>query len=119
MEEARLAHYELVSLLKNGGWSPNGEGDEWYETELARPTLVPVREPDDVPSEPAPQVAVVVAPSVERAPLEHEPEPVPVRQPPEPSDVAAATARHDRSRAVALVGLLVAIAFLVFVVTHS
>jgi hypothetical protein len=121
LEEARLAHYELVSLLKNAGWSPNGEGAEWYETELARPTLVPAREPEVARTEPPQRVAVVDAPSVEQEPLEPEPEPepLPVRQPPETSELAAAPARHDRSRAVALVGLLVAIAFLVFVVTHS
>lgn len=128
MEEARLAHYELVSLLKNGGWSPTGEGAEWYETELARPTLVPPREPDDPRSEPAPQVAVVVAPPVEQEPLEHPPtpEPVPVRQPErsEPPPAAPVTdqlrpTRRDRWRAVALIGLLVAIVFLVVVVTHS
>lgn len=121
MEEARLAHYELVSLLKNAGWSPNGEGSEWYETELARPTLVPPREPavvgSEPKSEPPPQVAVILPPPVTPESLEHEPEPepVPVRQPPEPSQPA----RRDRSRAVALAGLLIAIVFLVVVVTHS
>jgi hypothetical protein len=131
MEEARLAHYELVSLLKNEGWSPSGEGAEWYETELARPTLVPPREPDVADSEPEPEpephVAVVLAPTVEQAALEREPVPAPVRQPPERSEPPPATpvadqlrpARRNRSRAVALVGLLVAIVFLVLVVTHS
>jgi hypothetical protein len=131
LEEARLAHHELVSLLKNAGWSPNGEGAEWYETELARPTLVPPREPDVVGSEPEPepQAAAVAAPSVEQEPLEHEEEPLPVRQAPERSEPPPSPdppvadqprpARRDRSRVVALVGLLVAIVFLVIVVTHS
>jgi hypothetical protein len=124
LEEARLAHHELVSLLKNAGWSPNGEGAEWYETELARPTLVPPLEPDVAPSEPepepAPQAAVVVAPPVEQEPLEHEQEPVPVREAPaSPVADQLRPARRDRWRAVALVGLLVAIVFLVVVVTHS
>lgn len=131
MEEARLAHYELVSILKNEGWSPSGEGAEWYETELARPTLVPPRDPDVAGSEPepAPQVGVVVAPPVEQEPLDRERVPLPVPQPPERSEPAPAPAapvadtpepeRRNRSRAVALVGLLVAIVFLVLVVTHS
>ena len=131
MEEARLAHYELVSLLKNEGWSPSSEGAEWYETELARPTLVPPRDPDvaDSEPEPAPPVGVVVAPPVEQEPLDRERVPLAVRQPPErtePAPAAAAPvadapgrARRNRSRAVALVGLLVAIVFLVLVVTHS
>jgi hypothetical protein len=133
MEEARLAHYELVSLLKNEGWSPSGDGAEWYATELARPTRVPPREPDVAGSEPepgpAPQVAVAVAPSVEQEPLDREPVSVPVRQPPERSEPAPPPAafvadhpqpaRRNRSRAVALVGLLIAIVFLILVVTHS
>src|SRR3954465_14298872 len=40
-EEARLAHYELLSRLKDAGWSPNGGGGEWFEAELGRPTLAP------------------------------------------------------------------------------
>jgi hypothetical protein len=124
LEEARLAHHELVSLLKNAGWSPNGEGAEWYETELARPTLVPPRAPDVDAGEPEgePQAA----PVVEQEP-EPEPEPVPpaperLEPPPAPAAPVAhqvRPARRDRSRAVALVGLVVAIAFLVVVATHS
>jgi len=34
--DARLAHRELVSRLKEDGWVETGQGGEWYETELAR-----------------------------------------------------------------------------------
>jgi hypothetical protein len=138
MEEAKLAHYELVSHLKADGWSPNGELGEWYETELARPTLVPPREPEAAVDEPEPasDVAVVVVPPPRReppeaAPLEREPaEPafersVPEPPPAQPEPAAAPAAdqlpppRRDRWRGAAVVGLLVAIVFLVVVATHS
>jgi len=111
-EEARLAHHELVSRLKAGGWSPSGDGTQWYETELARPTLVPPAEaePEAAEDEPPP-VAVTAAP-----PVEPEPEaPPPARPAPEPVAPQPPRAHNDRWRGVARIGLLIAIAFLVVV----
>lgn len=103
-QEAKLAHYELVSRLKGAGWSPSGEVGEWYETELARPTLVPPKaepEPEPEPAAPAP-VAVVARADPPT---------------PEPTPLAIAAPR-DRWRAVAAAGLLAAVAFLVVLALH-
>ena len=131
-EEAKLAHYELVSRLKAAGWSPGNEGGEWYETELARPTLVPPRPPEsgaddaEQPPEPTPAptpataaVTAVASPRVE-ADQELRPVPRPKGQRRESLTAARELPRgRDRWRAVAIAGLVVAIVFLVVLVLHG
>jgi hypothetical protein len=127
-EEARLAHYELLSRLQEGGWTPSAEGDPWYAAELSRPTMVPreeeTAEPEPAPAahvepehagepEPEPEPEPVVRAVVER-PRTAEPEPEP-----QPQQRAAALRPHDRWRIAALVGLVLAIAFLAVLVTHA
>ena len=117
-QEARLAHYELVARLKADGWTPTGQRGEWYETELSRPTLIePVEDDLDEPP-------VAVLPEPEPQP-EPEPEPAP---PPEPEPVAerprlaavaaVPPAARDRWQLAAMVGLLIALALIVWVATH-
>ena len=123
-EEARLAHYELVGRLKAEGWSPSGDGGEWYETELNRPTMVP-RTVEEKPPE---QAVVVPAP----APVLPPPLPVEViaDATPAPSrfepprlvevheDADTQVAPRDPWRVVASVGLVLALAFLVALLLH-
>ena len=75
--EARSAHLELVSRLKEEGWTEIGQGKEWYETELARAVVVGSegfdRGPDDGRADPLPEpeeIARQVAATVEEAPQE-------------------------------------------------
>lgn len=136
-EEARLAHYELLSRLKAAGWAPSGEGEEWFATELARPTLVPAQEdasaaaetgPPDVPAGEA--VGVVTEPEPERAPRlqpavaperepEPEPEPVPDDAPVVEPAAASRPRSRDRWRVAAILGLAIAIVYLVVLATHG
>ncbi|MGH2935087.1 MAG: hypothetical protein ACRDL2_11330 [Gaiellaceae bacterium] len=113
-QEARLAQYELASRLKADGWTQTGQGDQWYETDFARPVLVPSHRPAGG------------SPHGEAAPLpEREPDPAvpPVRsappQPAPPGPAAAPPATHpDPWRAVARAGLVTAIALLGWVAAH-
>jgi len=41
---ARRAHAALLSRLAAAGWTPSGQGPEWYETTLVRPIGAPARE---------------------------------------------------------------------------
>jgi hypothetical protein len=123
-EEAKLAHYEILALLKASGWSPRGEGGQWYETELARPTLVPPRPAPAqvVPApveerEPPPPAAIVrETPVPETLPP---PSPQPIRAAPPPVPVPAVAVSADRWRIAAFAGLAAAIAFLVLVGLHG
>ena len=109
-QEARLAHYELVARLKADGWTPTGRRGEWYETELSRPTLIePVEDDLDEPP-----VAVLLEP--EPAPP---PEPEPVAERPRLAAVAVVPpAARDRWQLAAMIGLLIALALIVWVATH-
>ncbi len=40
---ARRAHAKLLARLAAAGWTPAGQGPEWYETTLARPIGGPAR----------------------------------------------------------------------------
>ena len=117
-EEARLAHYELLARLKSAGWTPTGRGEEWYETELALPVLVPqeelVEETDDEP-ERVPVPPPVVVALRERAPAEPEapPRPVLVTETPEPRG------RVDRWQVMAAAGLVTALGLLGWVAMHA
>lgn len=121
-EEARLSHYELLSRLKDAGWAPTGEGEEWYAAELARPTFVPRADgeeaelhreqvPEQVPA-PSEEAAPVPAPTLIVA-LPAEPATV------EPEHAATRRPRRDPWRIAAMVGLLLAIVFLVVLATHG
>ncbi|HEY3541701.1 MAG TPA: hypothetical protein VGK79_04085 [Gaiellaceae bacterium] len=120
-QEARLAHYELVARLKADGWTPTGQRGEWYETELSRPTLIEPGEDDlDEPPfallpEPTPEPEPAPEPPAPPPP----PEPEPVAEPPRLAAVAAApSAARDRWQVAAMIGLLIALALIVWVATH-
>jgi hypothetical protein len=135
-QEARLAHYELVSRLKGDGWTPTGQGDEWYQTELSRPTLVEPLDPEDddapfadgiddrfddeldpwdlpvaAPAEPPP--SPVIAEPLPEAVDEPDPRPEPEPELDEPEPRT-----RDRWQLAALVGLVIAICLIVWVATH-
>jgi hypothetical protein len=134
-QEARLAHYELVSRLKGDGWTPTGQGDEWYQTELSRPTLVAPEEDDalfvdelDEPlaDEPALRpVAVVAPPEPPPPPVVAEPLPEPaadaepeLEPEDEPEPAVERPRTRDRWQLAALVGLAIAICLILWVATH-
>jgi hypothetical protein len=112
--EARLAQQELVSRLEANGWVQTGRGDDWYEAEFARTTLVPARRPAEVAEE------------IAEAVPEHEPEhrrPMPAARitppaAPPPSPPARERRRLDRWRVAAAAGLAAAIGLLGWFATH-
>lgn len=116
-EEAHRAHDELMSRLKDSGWTQTGRGDAWYEAELARPQLVPsVQEREPVPVlEPAP----VVVPPTSLQPAPREPRAAaPARAPAPAASTETTVPGHDRWRLAAAAGLVTAVALLSWVATH-
>jgi hypothetical protein len=116
-EEAKLAHYELLKRLKDDGWSEtDGRGEEWYELELARPTMVPRSEPEPVDEEPEPREQTPEPVVVESPPLPP-PRPAPVLAEVAPLP-AAAPRQRDAWRLTAAIALVAALFFLLLLVLH-
>ena len=119
-EEARLAHYELLARLKSEGWTPTGQGDTWYATELTLPQLVPSAEPSvdvrhAVPEpEPEPVSLPILAAQPAPAPAASE-----TRPPPHLVVVAPPRNRLDRWRLASATGLVAALVLLGWVATHA
>ena len=113
--EARLAQQELVSRLEANGWVQIGRGDDWYEAEFARTTLVPARRAAETAEETAEAVP-------DHEPEHHRPMPaartIPPASPLPPSPVLERR-RLDRWRVAAAAGLVAAIGLLGWFATHA
>jgi hypothetical protein len=97
-QHAKLAHYLLLMRLKDEGWTESGEGQEWYEIELARPSAEPrPDEPEPTYIEPDPLPLPLPAPVMRNV------VPLPALEPRPP---------RDTWRVTAAVGLAVALLFL-------
>jgi hypothetical protein len=106
-EEARLAFYELVGLLKSAGWTASGDGAEWYDATFARPVMV-VEEPEPVEApEPEPEPTPSPPPRVPAAPV------------PAATAVRAPRSHLDAWRLTAFVALPVAVALLAWAALHG
>ena len=107
-DEARLSHYELLARLKADGWTPTGQGDEWYATELTLPLLVRADEPAAVElrADPQPEPAGAVLSAF-----------VPELAAPAAPRTPVTAAR--RWRFASATGLLAALALLGWVATHA
>jgi hypothetical protein len=124
--DARVAHDELVSRLKDDGWVETGNGGVWYETELARPALVPYR--DEADTGRREEAASLLEPEPEPEPPPALPSRLPVPPPEVPAVTEAALARLfdvtrpkrrvDRWRLAAAAGLVAAVVLLSWAATH-
>lgn len=116
-DEARRAYRQVLSRLTAEGWTPTGQGSEWYATELARQVLVPVD--DDIDGD--------ALPELEPQPDVQQPEPVAAASEPRalragdalpPPRRADRRPHPDRWRVAAAAGLMAAIVLLGWFATH-
>src|SRR5207237_2415542 len=102
---------ELVSRLEADGWVQVGRGDDWYEAEFARTTLVPARRAAETAEETA-----------EAVPDHYRPMPAARTIPPAsplPPPPFTERRRLDRWRVAAAAGLAAAIGLLGRFATHD